>query len=285
MENIENALPGIRSKLDQFQLKDIYNMDETELFYRLKADHSLATKQLEGRKKNKEIITVVVCCNGDESDKVPHWVIGKYANPKYFKYVNMNNLNCKYQSNKKAWMTGLLFQDFFGCFDKRMNGRKVLLIVDNCSAHPKHCKIRSEENNVPEPEVDELDKGIQRLNDVISNLHYKNVMDVEHLLNYPSENDAVIESPTYEEIIQSVMNSNDDENDPEPDDSSVVPNVSSKEAFQLVPPGKKKRPLCQDQVEQILIESLAKMIRLVTWFKSRGTCKATSLDIANTTPV
>ncbi|XP_022843298.1 CENP-B homolog protein 2-like [Olea europaea var. sylvestris] len=33
MENIENALPGIRSKLDQFQLKDIYNMDETELFY------------------------------------------------------------------------------------------------------------------------------------------------------------------------------------------------------------------------------------------------------------
>ncbi|KAL6517538.1 hypothetical protein OROMI_033239 [Orobanche minor] len=48
MEDIENALPAIRSKLDQFQLKDIYNMDETGLFYRLEVDHSLATKQLEG---------------------------------------------------------------------------------------------------------------------------------------------------------------------------------------------------------------------------------------------
>ncbi|XP_022865448.1 CENP-B homolog protein 2-like, partial [Olea europaea var. sylvestris] len=314
MENIENALPGIQSKLDQFQLKDIYNMDETGLFYRLEADHSLATKQLEGCKKDKKRITVVVCCNGDGSDKVPLWVIGKYANPRCFKNENMNNLNCKYRSNKKAWMTGLLFQDFVGWFDKRMNGRKVLLIVDNCPTHPKvveglrnvelffllpnttskiqpcdariirafkahyrrrfyssilqgleveapnpekinilnsinfanmarnfdvkattiancfrHCKIRSEENNSPEPEVGKLDEGIQGLNDVLSNLHYRNVMDVEHLLNYPSENDAVMESPTDEEIIQLVMNSNDDENNPEPDDSSVVPNVSSKE--------------------------------------------------------
>ncbi|XP_022851306.1 CENP-B homolog protein 2-like, partial [Olea europaea var. sylvestris] len=319
MENIENALPGIRSKLDQFQLKDIYNMDETGLFYRLEADHSLATKQLKGRKKDKERITVVVCCNVDRSDKLPFWVIGKYANPRCFKNVNMNNLNCKYRSNKKALMTGLLFQDFVGWFDKRMNGKKVFLIIDNCPAHPKvveglrnvelfflppnttskiqpcnvginrafkahyrhrfyssilqgleietpnptkinilnainfdnmawnfdvktttiancfrHCKIQSEENNVPEPEVSELDEGIQGLNDVISNLHYRNVMNVEHLLNYPSENDVVMESPTDEKIIQSVMNSNDDENDPELDDSSVVPNVSSKEAFQPI---------------------------------------------------
>lgn len=98
----------------------------------------------------------------------------------------------------------------------------------------RHCKIRSEENNVPEPEVGELDEGIQWLNDVISNLRYRNVMNVEHLLNHPSENDAVMESPTDEEIIQSVMNSNDDKNDPEPDDISVVPNVSSKEAFQAI---------------------------------------------------
>lgn len=59
-------------------------------------------------------------------------------------------------------------------------------------------------------------------------------MDVEYLLNYPSENDAIMESPIDEEIIQSVMNNNDDENDPESDDSSVVPNVSSKEAFQAI---------------------------------------------------
>ncbi|KAK0595401.1 hypothetical protein LWI29_006254 [Acer saccharum] len=75
MENIEIALPRIRAKLDQFHWKDIYNMDETGLFFRLEADHSLATKQLEGRKKDKERITIAVCCNGDGSDKVPLWII------------------------------------------------------------------------------------------------------------------------------------------------------------------------------------------------------------------
>ncbi|XP_055806877.1 uncharacterized protein LOC129875611 [Solanum dulcamara] len=58
-------------------------------------------------------------------------------------------------------------------------------------------------------------------------------MDVEHLLNYPNENDTVMESLTEEEIIQSVMN-NDNENDPEQDDSSIVSHVSSKEAFQAM---------------------------------------------------
>ncbi|KAK9195137.1 hypothetical protein WN943_003256 [Citrus x changshan-huyou] len=36
----------------------------------------------------------------------------------------------------------------------------------------------------------------------ISCLHYRNGMDIEHLLNYPCENDAVMESSTDEEIIQ-----------------------------------------------------------------------------------
>ncbi|KAK5820545.1 hypothetical protein PVK06_025592 [Gossypium arboreum] len=48
MENIEDVLPQIRAKLENFDWKDIYNMDEIDLFYCL--DHSLATKQLKGRK-------------------------------------------------------------------------------------------------------------------------------------------------------------------------------------------------------------------------------------------
>lgn len=51
----------------------------------MEAAHSLVTKQLEGRKKDKERITIVVCCNGDGSDKVPLWVIDKYAYPRCFK--------------------------------------------------------------------------------------------------------------------------------------------------------------------------------------------------------
>lgn len=81
MKNIDNALLGIRAKLDQFHWKDIYNMDEISW----KQHTRQLQKQLEGRKKDKERITIVVCCNGDGSDKVPLWVIDKYANPRCFK--------------------------------------------------------------------------------------------------------------------------------------------------------------------------------------------------------
>ena len=57
-------------------------------------------------------------------------------------------------------------------------------------------------------------------------------MDIDHLLNYPSENDIVMESAIYEEIIQGVMNT--PTNDHDPDDNSVLPSVSPKEVFQAV---------------------------------------------------
>ena len=69
-------------------------------------------------------------------------------------------------------------------------------------------------------------------------------MDVEHILNYPSENDVVMESPIDEEIIQGKTDTPiiDEEiiqrkidklinDDHDLDDSCVLPNVSPKEVF------------------------------------------------------
>jgi len=95
----------------------------------------LATKQLEGRKKDKERITLVVCCNGDGTEKLPLWVIGKFNNPRCFKNVDRSTFGCKYSFNSKAWMTQVIFLQWIKDFDARMAGRKVLLIMDNCSAH------------------------------------------------------------------------------------------------------------------------------------------------------
>ncbi|XP_059301894.1 uncharacterized protein LOC132053812 [Lycium ferocissimum] len=47
IQDMETKLESIREKIDQFPMKDVFIMDETGLFYRLQADHSLATKQLE----------------------------------------------------------------------------------------------------------------------------------------------------------------------------------------------------------------------------------------------
>ncbi|MBA0850374.1 hypothetical protein Goshw_028815 [Gossypium schwendimanii] len=73
-----------------------------------------------------------------------------------------------------------------------MTGRKVLLIVDNCPSHPKnidvepttiancfqHCKIRTEEDMPLKQEIGDVE-GIHKLKKVISDLHYRNAMDVE----------------------------------------------------------------------------------------------------------
>jgi DDE superfamily endonuclease. len=49
--------------------------------------------------------------------------------------IDPENLRCKWRSNKKAWMTGAIFKEWLFWFDGRMSGRKVVLLMDNFSAH------------------------------------------------------------------------------------------------------------------------------------------------------
>ncbi|XP_021920213.1 tigger transposable element-derived protein 6-like [Zootermopsis nevadensis] len=51
----------------------------------------------------------------------------------------MKKLPVKYHANKKAWMTTDIFTAFLSSLDASMGaqGRKILLFVDNCAAHPK----------------------------------------------------------------------------------------------------------------------------------------------------
>lgn len=71
----------------------------------------------------------------DGSEKLPLFMIGKSANPRCFK--NVKSIPVEYKSNKKAWMTGELFEDWLLKLDKtyRKQNRKIILFIDNCSAH------------------------------------------------------------------------------------------------------------------------------------------------------
>ena len=114
---------------------EIYNMDETALFYRMESDRGLATKRLEGRKKDKERLTVVACTNANGTDKVPLWIIGKFASPRCFKNVNLANIGCHYRNSKRAWMDNYLFREWLAWFYRHLNGKKAILFLDNCLAH------------------------------------------------------------------------------------------------------------------------------------------------------
>jgi hypothetical protein len=78
---------------------------------------------------------LALCCNGDDSDKLPFWVIGKYKNPYCFKNINLGSLGYTYRSNAKAWMMQIIFLEWLNAFDLHVANRKVLLVLNNCSAH------------------------------------------------------------------------------------------------------------------------------------------------------
>ena len=74
----------------QYDIKDIYNMDETALFYRLLPTCTLATEKPEGHKLNKERITLGLCVSASGEILKPI-VIGKSAKPRCFKPFNQTS--------------------------------------------------------------------------------------------------------------------------------------------------------------------------------------------------
>jgi hypothetical protein len=138
-EAVEEWTPIVAEYLKKYSPHDVYNADETALFYNLLPDKTLAVRgdSCKGGKRSKERLTVLLCTNMDGSDKIKPMVIGKWAQPRCFKGIK--NLPCRYEHNAKAWMTSGLFAQWLRAFDARIGGknRKVVSFVDNCPAHPK----------------------------------------------------------------------------------------------------------------------------------------------------
>ena len=139
MEAVEQELPELLATIENYDADDVYNFDETSLFYRLEPDKTLATKRIEGRKQSKERVTIGLCSNATGTDKWCPIVIGKYAKPRCFKNVNLHNIGVSYRNNKSAWMTAIIFQEWAKQFDRLIRlanpDRKVLLLLDDCGSH------------------------------------------------------------------------------------------------------------------------------------------------------
>jgi DDE superfamily endonuclease len=105
----------------------------------LEPDRTLATRRLSGHKKSKERLSVALCANADGFHKLAPLIIGKYANPRCFKNIDIRNLPMMYRNNTKAWMLSTLFQEWLLDFDHRVGlkyrGQRVLLLLDNCPSH------------------------------------------------------------------------------------------------------------------------------------------------------
>ena len=137
LEEMENSLIGLRSSLSLYSLDDIFNMDETGLFWKMSPDSTLASENLHGMKLEKARITAAFCCNSTGSIKLPPWFIGQAKSPRCFgsNGINIQNFPMVWRSNAKGWMTGLIFCEWLHWFDNQVRGRSVALLIDGFSAH------------------------------------------------------------------------------------------------------------------------------------------------------
>ena len=73
---------GLRELVGQYSLRDVFNFDESALFYRLPPNKTLAKVKRYGKKSEKDRITVAMCCNMTGTEKMDLVVIGKSKQPR-----------------------------------------------------------------------------------------------------------------------------------------------------------------------------------------------------------
>jgi len=56
--------------VNEYEMNDIYNMNEAALYWKMILNVTLATEHQAGSKKEKTYISIAVCCNASESYKL-----------------------------------------------------------------------------------------------------------------------------------------------------------------------------------------------------------------------
>lgn len=133
----ETELEDLREQLKIYKQEDTFNMDETALFWKLSPDATLTNESRASGKLEKAQITVTLACNATGTQKLPPWIIGKAQNPRCFAHsgVHVENFPMVWRYNGKAWMTGIMFEEYLRWFDEQTAGRKVCLLIDQLVAH------------------------------------------------------------------------------------------------------------------------------------------------------
>ena len=134
-EAAANGQIKLRKILKDYSLNDVFNFDETGLFYRLEPNGPVKRT-----KKYKDRVSIGLCANADGSEKLMPVLIHKSKKPRSFNNGFNPDMFLEYYFNKKAWMTSVIFVQFVEKLERKMRRakRKIILLVDNAPSHSVH---------------------------------------------------------------------------------------------------------------------------------------------------
>ncbi|CAB5293589.1 unnamed protein product [Rhizophagus irregularis] len=165
LETLPEERLRLRTLLAKYNEEDIYNADETGLFFQMEPNQTLGTGKISGRKEDKPRVSILFCANATGSHKFWPLVIGKSLNPRCFKNFNKSALPVIYRANSKAWMRADIFIEWLHHLDNyfRIMDRKILLLIDNAGSHfnPKVFEKTNSDLNESDEEVAESSHSAQ----------------------------------------------------------------------------------------------------------------------------
>ncbi|EIW65530.1 hypothetical protein TREMEDRAFT_36159 [Tremella mesenterica DSM 1558] len=121
-----------------YSLVNIYNMDETGLFWASPPDRTLAREHHHGLKGSKARVNIyVLTVNADGSNRHPPLIIGVAKRPHCFGRTSYEDLGIQWESQESAWMDHVIFGRWLQAFDCEMRSQNlhILLMVDNFRGH------------------------------------------------------------------------------------------------------------------------------------------------------
>lgn len=153
----------IAEKLDA---DNIYNADESGIYYRLLLNYTLAARtetSVSGMKDKKDRFTALFCSNATGTCRIPLLIIGKSAKPHCLRnclprkteklQVNyIQSLAVSYSSQSSAWMNVEIFMQWYQKEfiprvlehkEKTGNKGKVILLLDNAPSYPSREKLNT----------------------------------------------------------------------------------------------------------------------------------------------
>ena len=150
-ETLKSCKARIPEIVQGYEKEDIWNMDETGIFWRALPEHGFGQKSrsCKGGKKSKQRITVAsfVSASGQKEKPVVTW---KSDNPRYMKNFDKSFLPVCYYSQRKAWMTGEILEAILTQLNCRLSSsnHKILLLMDNAGCHPGNLSVKFSNNKI-----------------------------------------------------------------------------------------------------------------------------------------
>ena len=138
-ETVDSWKERLPELVEGYAKDDIWNMDETGVFWQALPDRGFGSKgrQCKGGKKSKQRVTIAffVTAAGKKEKPIFIW---KAENPRCLRRFDKSVLPVNYFAQSKAWMTGEIMEEVLSKLNRRLSGssRSIVLFMDNAGCHP-----------------------------------------------------------------------------------------------------------------------------------------------------